>query len=295
MFGYIKPYKPEMRICEYDLYKSIYCGLCKQIGKLYGPFARLSLSYDFVFLSLLKMAMEPDDPSVQKGRCLLNPLKTIPCCQQNDSMRFSAACAMIMLYYKAKDNILDHSFFGRLAFYPALWVAAHAWKKAKNEYPQIDRIIADMMEQQLRLEKEKCASIDQASDPTATALQEIFALLSDNVSQQRVLRRLGYLLGRYVYLCDASSDLLEDLKHHNYNPYIYSLKIENISSESLIAQAREEAKGDLFYTIAQMQNTFSLLSVVRFAPILENILFRGLKATVISLDAKEKTNHDRPV
>ena len=32
MFGYIKPYKSEMKVGEYDTFKAIYCGLCKQLA-----------------------------------------------------------------------------------------------------------------------------------------------------------------------------------------------------------------------------------------------------------------------
>ena len=44
MFGYIKPFKGMLRVCEYETYKAVYCGLCKQLGGEYGPFARLPLS-----------------------------------------------------------------------------------------------------------------------------------------------------------------------------------------------------------------------------------------------------------
>lgn len=37
---------------------------------------------------------------------------------------------------------------------------------------------------------------------------------------RRVLYRLGYLMGRYVYLCDALDDIESDLKKHRYNPFI---------------------------------------------------------------------------
>ena len=36
VFGYLKPDKPELKIREYEEYKSVYCGLCKYLGKDYG-------------------------------------------------------------------------------------------------------------------------------------------------------------------------------------------------------------------------------------------------------------------
>ena len=35
MFGYVKPFKPHMRICEFETYNAVYCGLCKKLGKKY--------------------------------------------------------------------------------------------------------------------------------------------------------------------------------------------------------------------------------------------------------------------
>ena len=32
MFGYVKPCSAQLRVCEYETYKAVYCGLCKQLG-----------------------------------------------------------------------------------------------------------------------------------------------------------------------------------------------------------------------------------------------------------------------
>ena len=33
MFGYIKPFKPELKVREFDTYQAFYCGLCRQLCK----------------------------------------------------------------------------------------------------------------------------------------------------------------------------------------------------------------------------------------------------------------------
>ena len=43
MFGYVRPYKPELRFKEFDAYKAVYCSLCKEIGRRYGRVLRLTL------------------------------------------------------------------------------------------------------------------------------------------------------------------------------------------------------------------------------------------------------------
>ena len=57
MFGYLQPYKPYLMIKDFEIYKSVYCGLCKKLGEEYGIFARLALSYDCTCYSILAMAL----------------------------------------------------------------------------------------------------------------------------------------------------------------------------------------------------------------------------------------------
>ena len=60
MFGYVKAHKPELKMAEYDTYKAVYCSLCRQLGKDYGVFAKFILSYDFVFLAMLKLGLQDE-------------------------------------------------------------------------------------------------------------------------------------------------------------------------------------------------------------------------------------------
>lgn len=50
MFGYVKPDLPYLYLKDDKLYKALYCGVCKSIGKTCGQKARLSLTYDIAFL-----------------------------------------------------------------------------------------------------------------------------------------------------------------------------------------------------------------------------------------------------
>ena len=48
MTGYIKAFKPELKIKDYELYKGVYCSECRVLGRLYTPIARM-LSLDSPF------------------------------------------------------------------------------------------------------------------------------------------------------------------------------------------------------------------------------------------------------
>ncbi len=216
MFGYIRPAKGDLKVKEYELYRSIYCGLCKQLGRAYGPFARMTLSYDFAFLSLLHMSVNGCKAKIARQCCFVNPLKKKNCCLQNPSLEFSAAAAMVMLYYKVIDNIQDSKGFKNADNLLLKPFAKSAYKKACKTYPQLGNIVANCMASQAQLENMDVSSIDRAAEPTAQALSQICMLLSDNPEQKRILERFGYCLGRWVYLMDAFDDMEDDLKNKNY-------------------------------------------------------------------------------
>ena len=53
LFGYVTPLKPELKIREYESFKSYYCGICMHIKENFGNIPRMSLNYDMTFLGLL--------------------------------------------------------------------------------------------------------------------------------------------------------------------------------------------------------------------------------------------------
>lgn len=282
MFGYIRPVQPQLRVCELEAYRAVYCGLCRQLGRSFGPLARLTLNYDFTFLSLVAMAVGEGDPSINPGRCMLNPLKKTLICGENPQLAAAADLAVLVLAHKVKDDRQDEGLVKR-AGAAAGWLAlSRAYGQAAGRQPQAAAVLEEAMEEQAALEKAGCPSVDQAAEPTARSLGAMFETLSQDEGQRRVLARLGYLVGRYVYLIDALDDLEEDLERGGYNPFVLRDRLEPGDREG-IARVRQGARGTLYLTIGEAGKTYNLLQVRRFGPILENIMFMGLKASVDQL------------
>ncbi len=280
MFGYIRVYKPDLKISEYETYKSIYCGLCQQLGREYTPLARMTLSFDFTFLAALNMALAEDKPVYTKRKCPANPLKKCIMADLREIQSHCCDCAVLMLWYKLEDDLKDHGTASRLraaALYPA---ARLAYRKAAQRRPELDQLIGNNMRLQAETEAACTASVDLASEPTAQVLSGLFSTLSEDPVQKRVLERLGYLLGRYVYLCDALDDLEDDREKGNYNPFL--------ADQSARPEQIETAIGTLYLTIAEAAKTFELLELKRFEPILANILYLGMKETVDSIVSKKE-------
>ena len=207
MFGYIRAEKGELKVKEYDTYKAIYCSLCKKLGKNYGILSRMTLSYDFTFLALLNMSLKSDCTEFERKRCAFNPLKKCNYCKDTDELEMPAAAAMIMLYYKILDNIEDEKGFKKLGFCLLKPIFKSANKKAAKRFPEIKEIVTEYILQQKSVEQSENTTLDEACDPTAKALAKIFEFCAEDTQQKRVLNRLGYCIGRYIYLLDAAVDM----------------------------------------------------------------------------------------
>lgn len=268
MFGYIKPYKPEMRIKEYELYRSFYCSMCKKLGKSYGVFARFTLNYEFVFLALLFSSLNGSDCTTKKGRCPFNPIKK---CNYSDiadeGFEFSSSAAIMLLYYKLLDNLRDEKGIKRLKYLPLKPIFSKNYVKAKAKYPQIDEIFADYDAQQQAVESQNIQNIDEAAEPTARMLSSLFKMCSEDDAQKRILDRLGYCMGRYIYILDAAADIEKDLKSCSYNPF------KNREDANTIAERQ------LYFSVNEAANAFELLKICKFKNILGNIICLGLEDT----------------
>lgn len=280
MFGYVKPYNPELRVRELEEYKAVYCGLCKQLGRSFGVFARFTLSYDFAFLAMLKTALDSEIcPETERCACIAHSFCKRLRVRENAAMQMAARAAMISVYYKLLDDREDEGFFRRIGAALLLPFAKRARRKALAfaDGAAADEAAAKMSAAQAQLEAEKCQIPDAAAEPTANFLAAVLKNCAATAEQAAVLERFGYLLGRYVYLCDALDDLEDDRRRGRYNPFLYA------GGEAAIA-----AKNALFLTTAELSDDFDLLELHRYEGILENIIRIGLRAEVIRIEKKLK-------
>lgn len=276
MFGYVKACKPELKVREYETYKAIYCSLCKKLGKSYGILSRFTLSYDFTFLAMLNMSLKDGSCGFVQKRCAFNPLKKCNYCKTDVEIDMPAAAAIIMLYYKILDNINDERGFKKIGYLCLKPIFSHAHKKAKKDYPNIESAVNDYITAQTKLEKSECKSLDQAAHPTAQVMEQVFSLCSEDETQQRILKRLGYCIGRYIYLLDAAADLQDDLKTGNYNVLKF-----------IDGDVTERVKSQLYFCINEASRAFELLDFKKYKSILGNIIYLGLEETFIKELNKE--------
>lgn len=283
MFGYVKAYKPELRIKEFEFYKAVYCSLCRDLGKKYGLISRFSLSYDFTFLALLNMSFEEGCLPVERKRCVCNPLKKCNYLKNGGLPEMPTAAAQIMLYSKLNDNIADEGFFKGLIYRILRNFSKKGYKKAAKDFPMIDSVFKEYITAQNNLEKSNICDIDLAAEPTAKMLSKLFAFCLPQ-GDTRAIERLGYSMGRWIYILDAAADLKQDIKKNRYNPF----KVELENQADIKTFLTNRVVPMLNISISEAETAFDLLDVKRFKNILGNIVYVGLEDSQNQIIYKEK-------
>ena len=232
MFGYVKTDKPEMKVKEYEAYRGLYCSLCKAMGKHFGVFSRLTLSYDITFLVLARLSFMGTLPCFEGGRCAFNPSKKCNyCTNAEEELKYASAVAMMMFYHKVRDNISDSSVLKKLVMYLLLPWALLKYKKAKKMYSEVADIIEVCMSKQAETESRNSAMPDEAAHQSAVALGRITAYNMNDPEDN--IYRFGYGIGKWVYLTDAFDDILKDIKDGSYNVFVnkYNLSADSYNEE----------------------------------------------------------------
>ncbi len=280
MFGYVKPYKPQLKICEYEAYKAVYCRLCKTIKHNYGFAASMILSYDFAFFALLQCSFSEENNEHQKSFCF-----------DDVNFDFIAGAALILIYGKLNNDIANAGFFKSIKKRIARLLLKRDYKKASISYPHIADVVSEQMKKQSNLQKENCKTIDRASEPTAVILSVIVSCLNDKQEQKAVLKRFGYLLGRYIYIANTYDNIEKDFKNNSFNPLI----IGNSAVNDLdMIEINKRVSDSVSFTLGALADSYVLLDIKQFKPILDNIVYVGLKNVFYEIQ-KRKIDSERAV
>lgn len=213
MFGYIVMNKPEIKFKDFDLYRSFYCGLCRELKSKYGISGQISLTYDMTFVVILLSALY--EPPTQKGstRCIIHPVCKQPV-RRNTVTEYAADMNVLLTYYKCRDDWEDEKKVTALGYSKVLQGKV---KKLDQKYPDKSRRIQKLLSELSEMEKSGEKNIDKMAGCFGKIMEEIFAWKQD--VWEDTLRRMGFFLGKFIYLLDAYDDVEEDIKNKNYNPF----------------------------------------------------------------------------
>ena len=107
MFGYVKPWIPELRVREETTYRALYCGLCRTMKKTVGRLSTLSLSYDFVFFLICRLRIAGETPTPTLRRCVVHPFRRRPVIEAGEIGKLAAKISALLTYEKLRDDLRD--------------------------------------------------------------------------------------------------------------------------------------------------------------------------------------------
>lgn len=235
---------------------------------------------------MLQLSLQEGPVCLEKRRCVCNPFKKCRylTCQGPGSFALPAAASVLLVYYKLCDNIADEGPLKSLFYRLLRQFLKKAHRKAAADFPLLEQSVAAYLAAQQQVEQAKAPGVDAAAEPTGKMLSALFAAC-DPGGEQQALQRLGYCMGRWIYLTDAAADLKKDLKKNRFNP----LAAEFAGGFS---QSRLKARvlPLLNISAAEAAGAFEQINIKRFKNILGNIIYMGLQNSAAHLfQVKENT------
>lgn len=278
MFGYIRINKNELKFREYHCYKSYYCGMCMSIKKDYGELPRLTLNYDMTFLVVLLSSLYELKEYQYLSRCIAHPHKKEKIVE-NEASKYAASMNILLSYFKIKDDVNDEktikSRAQEIIFRPY-------FKKVVIKHSDKANKLESLLAKFWDTEKEEEIDYKKLSSAFGKVMEEVFDFKNDFWSKN--LRKIGFLLGKYIYVLDALEDRQEDLKRGRFNPFNKSLEDE------------KQAKKELSEILAELEVELDYLPLEEAKKgIIENILYSGMPIRAGILRNREDVENERSI
>lgn len=277
MYGYVRPFKPELKIKDYEKYKSVYCGLCHALRKKYGILSRFAVSYDMTLPALLLVG---NSASCCFKRCPVSPFRKKCVICGDPALGKVAALTVILAYYKALDIIADGGFFKKISGFFLKLYLLRRFKKASAEFPNFadlaKRNLAALAETERSDHPDEKKILDMCADFFAN-ITAGFSSLWDDDKRRRIAREFFYHIGRAVYLLDAADDFEKDCSEKSFNPIAVKY---GISDGKLPEYVKKEVSETIEMSFAAAASALDLLETNAYTPVVDNIVYLGMRSVL---------------
>ena len=261
MFGYIVVNQPELRIREWEMYHSYYCGLCRILKEKYGRVGQITLSYDMTFILMLLSGLYDPETVYGKSRCIMHPGKKHEY-RCNELTEYVADMNVLLTEYKCLDDWKDDRKRLRLLMAQML---GRRTGESRHRYSRKLEQIAAAMEELSRAEEQGVTDLDYMAGCFGQVMAQIVIYREDEWKDN--LYRFGFYLGKFVYLLDAYEDLEEDIEKGRYNPLKERYKEPDFEQSCLDI---------LTMMMSACCREFEQLPILDNVEILRNILYSGV-------------------
>ena len=261
MFGYLSLNKGELKIKDYETYRSFYCGLCNSLKDGYGRFGQVTLTFDMTFLTILLTSLYELPKETKMERCILHPVKkhrTI----ENTATAYCSDMNILLAYHNLMDDWIDQKRVDKLVVARQL---EKQYRMVERKYPRQAKAVRAYIKQLHRCERRKEKNLDKVAGYTGRLLGEIFAWKEDMWAPH--LKKMGFYIGKYIYLIDAFEDREQDRQSQQYNPWLLQSKEHNTEEYCQIV---------LRMMMIECAKEFEFLPLIDHVDILRNIIYSGI-------------------
>ena len=249
-----------------------------------GTLSNVTLTYDSVFLALVRMAyIDDSDIKTRMGRCLLHPVKKRCMLVDNEATKYTAEVFAILTYFKLMDDLSDEKLARRMAVSAVRPISSYAKRRAGK--PELAEIVRDKLSAIRELEVERVSSVDRPAELFGELLGEVFSSGLEG-SERLVTYKCGYHLGKFIYCADAAEDYENDLRDGNYNPYCLMYGGAELTDDN-----RAGIKCALLLECRELEGAVNLIPFgkkITAENIVRNIIYLGLVKRIEFLDKKGK-------
>ncbi|MFA6308706.1 MAG: DUF5685 family protein [Clostridia bacterium] len=275
MFGYILPLKQDLKIKEYELFMAYYCGMCKSMSKRLGQMPRLFLNYDSTFFAILLSSISDEMPEIKGERCIAHQIKKRLVVRKSEIVDYAADINVILTYFSLKDKWNDDK---SLVARAGMLSLEHQMTKLKKKYPKKCGIIIGRLGKLSELESIRCDILDKVADCFSELIGEILCYepLCADKDTEKILRWIGYNIGKWVYIIDAFDDIKQDIKNESYNPILLQYSYDGGDIDEFKKSIKDKIEFNLTYTLSEISKAYELLKTNSNSGIVENIIFMGM-------------------
>ena len=282
MGGYVRPLVPQLKVMEYEMYRAVYCGLCRAMGRVTGQASRMTLSYDFTLLAMVRMILEGTVPEFEQFRCAAHPLKKRTYVRENGVLDYAAAMSAVLAYLKNRDDFADeHGAKKARAVLAELPLRGMQARGARILPEEASGEILSRMARLSELEKAGCPSVDETAEVFGDVLAYVFALGLDGESAETAAV-IGRHIGRFVYVCDAADDLAGDIRAGRYNPLAAGWGNLAVTEDGMMTDlVRGSLEVSLPLDLEGLGRAADRLNAAHpLTPIVRNLVYLGLPASM---------------
>ena len=263
VFGFAVIDASRLTQAQRDRYRQVYCGICREIGKVGRRRERIALSNDLVLLALIKADVAGESLQTRRVRCERHPFRRRPILTGR-AVRYAAEMNILLSYYHFLDDLADD---GTLSSSILSRLFRRDSEKLKKRYPQLAAHMEQCLAAITAAEKRDETDPEVPANAFGALLGAVF--VQDPAGEtslpeetRKKLYAFGFLLGKAIYLMDAAADIQADLRKGSYNPFIRSSPDHRTRLLELV--------------LAQCLQAYRALAPQTDREIVENVLLSGI-------------------